>query len=345
MFQVYATTPETLQLSEIAAYAQRAEAMGFDGLNVPDAVHDGLLLSALALNATTTLKVCTGVLVAFPRSPMTTAIAAWDLQRMSSGRFELGLGTQVKGNIENRYSTEWTAPMPRMRDYIGSLRAIFDAFQNGSKLDFTSENYHFTKLQPFFNPGPIDSTPPAILIGAVGPLMTSLAGEAADGVITHPTNTPPRYIREVMLPRLEKGAAKAGKSLEQHKMILGNFVATGNDKNTVNSEREKYRKLLGFLYSTPAYWPSLELFGWKDRGEKLLQMTRDNNWNNMDKVVDDEMLDVFVPSGSYTNIAEILVDRYSEMDVIINFPVPDDPVDDESAKAAIKRLKYENQTR
>ncbi|MCP3704773.1 MAG: LLM class flavin-dependent oxidoreductase, partial [Alteromonas sp.] len=133
MFQVYASTPENMDIGEIAAFAQRAEAMGYDGINVPDAVHDGLLLSAMALNATSRLKVGTGVLVAFPRSPMTVAIAAWDLQRMSNGRFELGLGTQIKANIEQRYSTPWAPPVPRLREYIGALRAIFDSFQNGSK--------------------------------------------------------------------------------------------------------------------------------------------------------------------------------------------------------------------
>ena len=177
MFTVYASTPESMGPREIVAHAQRAEAMGFDGLQVPDAVHDGFLLAAMALNATVRLKVCIGVLVAFPRSPMNVALAAWDLQAMSDGRFELGLGTQVKGNIEGRYSTPWTSPVPRMREYIGALRAIFDTFQNGSKLDYVSENYRFTRMQPFFNPGPIEHPRIPLLMGACL-LYTS---DAADG--------------------------------------------------------------------------------------------------------------------------------------------------------------------
>lgn len=339
MFQVYATTPETMGPEDIVAHAQRAEAMGYDGLNVPDAVHDGLLLAALALNATKKLKVGIGVLVAFPRSPMSVAIAAWDLQRMSKGRFELGLGTQIKPNIEKRYSVPWTPPVKRMREYIGSLRAIFHSFQTGEPLKYVSENYQFTKLQPFFNPGPIEHPEMPIFMGAVGPMMTALAGEVSDGMITHPTNTPPRYIREVALPRLQKGMDRAGRVPGEVKLILSSLVATGKDDKTLAAEREKQRGLLGFLYSTPAYWPSLELFGWQDRGEQLLQMTREGDWQGMVKIIDDEMLDTFVPSGAYEEIADVLVDRFEGLSTMINFPVPDKPSDDQAAARAIAKLK------
>ncbi len=339
MFEVYATTPEDMGIGQIAAHAQRAEAMGFDGLNVPDAVHDGLLLSALALNATSKLKVGTGVLVVFPRSPMNVALAAWDLQRLSGGRFELGIGTQIKANIEKRYSTPWTPPVPRMREYIGALRAIFDSFQHGSPLNYVGENYQFTKLQPFFNPGPLDCPPPPIYMGAVGPLMTALAGEVSDGMITHPTNTPPRYIKEVALPRLQKGLDKTGRRSKDVKLLLGTLVATGNDKQAVTEEREKQRNLLAFLYSTPAYWPSLELFGWQDRGEKLLQCTRESKWDEMTSIVDDNMLDQFVPSGTYDEIAEIMLERYGDLSNTVNFPLPENPEDDQQVAKVIARLQ------
>lgn len=339
MFQVYATTPENMNPGEIAAHARRAEAMGYDGLNVPDALHDGFLLSAMALNATERLKVGTGVLIAFPRSPMMVAIAAWDLQRMSGGRFELGLGTQVKGNIEKRYSTAWTAPVPRMREYIASLRAIFDSFQNGTRLNYVGEHYQFTKLQPFFNPGPIEHPELPIFMGAVGPLMTALAGEVSDGMITHPTNTPPRYIREVALPRIQKGADKVGRSLDEVKLILGALIATAKDEKGLIAEREKQRGLLGFLYSTPSYWPSLELFGWQDKGEQLLKMTREGNWQDMAKIIDDEMLDQFVPCAVYDEIAQLMTDRYQGLSTMINFPLPENPEDDAAAAKAIAALQ------
>jgi probable F420-dependent oxidoreductase len=339
MFKVYATTPETMSPKDIAAHAQRAEAMGYDGLNVPDALHDGFLLSAMALNATEKIKVGTGVLVAFPRSPMTVAIAAWDLQSLSNGRFELGLGTQVKGNIEKRYSTVWSAPVPRMREYIGSLRAIFSSFQEGVPLKFVGDHYQFTRLQPFFNPGPIEHPELPIFMGAVGPLMTALAGEVSDGMITHPTNTPPQYIREVALPRLLKGADKAGRDLSDVNLILSALVATGKDEKTVMAEKEKQRNLLGFLYSTPSYWPSLELFGWQDKGEQLLQMTRNGNWQDMATIIDDAMLDKFVPTGSYDDIVEIIKLRYDGLSTMINFPLPDDPRDDKKAALVIAQLQ------
>ena len=203
MFQVFANCPETMGPGEIGARAARAESMGYDGLQVPDAVHDGLLLSAMALDATEKLIVGTGVLLAFPRSPMITAIASWDLQKMSHGRFELGLGTQIKPNIEKRYSARWDSPVPQLREYMQAIKAIFHSFQTGERLNFEGEHYTVTKLQPFFNPGPIEHPDIPILAGAVGPAMTKMVGRIADGMITHPTNTPPEYIRQVCLPRLE----------------------------------------------------------------------------------------------------------------------------------------------
>ncbi len=339
MFEIYATTPERMSPAQIGAHARRAEAMGFDGLHVPDAIHDGLLMANNALLATTQLKVGIGVLVAFPRSPMTVAIAAWDLQSQSKGRFELGLGSQIKANIERRYSTPWTAPAPRMREYLQSLRAIFKAFQDGGKLDFVGEHYQFTKLQPFFNPGPIDHPEIPLLMGAIGPKMTELAGKYADGMITHPTNTPPRYIREVCLPRLQEGANKVAGDLSEFKLMLGTLVATGVDDEVLATEREKQRQLLGFLYSTPAYWNSLELFGWQSRGEKLLQMTREGNWSAMKDIIDDEMLETFVPCGTYDVIADILKERYAGLAARITFPIPDKPEHDKQASEVIERLK------
>ena len=339
MFQVYATTPEDMSPSDIGAFAQRVEAMGYDGLQVADAIHDGFLLAALALNATERINVCIGVLVIFPRSPMNVAISAWDLQRLSNGRFELGLGTQVKGNIEQRYSAEWTPPVKRMREYIEALRAIFDAFQHGGELNYVGENYQFTKLQPFFNPGPIDHPHIPLFMGAVGPQMTRLAGKIADGMLSHPTNTPPRYISEVVRARLQEGADKADRNVDDCRLMLGSLIATGIDAAAVKAEREKWRKLLSFLFSTPAYWPSLELFGWQQRGEQLLACSRENRWQDMPALIDDEMLDTFLPSATYHDIAELLEQWYGELTGYLTFPVPANSQHDSAAAAAISRLQ------
>jgi probable F420-dependent oxidoreductase len=339
MFEVFAATPEDMGPGEIGAHAARAESMGFDGLQVPDAIHDGLLLSAMALNATQNLIVGTGVLVAFPRSPMTVAVASWDLQKMSGGRFELGLGTQIRQNIEQRYSARWDSPVPQLREYVQSMKAIFHSFQTGEKLDFQGEHYCFTRLQPFFNPGPIEQPDIPILCGAVGPDMTRMVARIADGMITHPTNTPPQYIREVCLPRLQAGFDKAGRDGADFKLILGPLTATGKDEETVSTEWEKMRNMLGFLYSTPAYWPSLELFGWQDKGQQLQDMTRAGNWQDMPSIISDDMLEKFVPRGTYRNIARVFRERYAGLTRRITFPMPQDPQDDGLAAEAIAALR------
>jgi len=339
MFKVYATTPESMGPWDIGAHAARAEAMGFDGLQVPDAIHDGLLLAALALQATRRLRVGTSVLVAFPRSPMTVAVASWDLQRLSGGRFELGLGTQIKQNIEERYSARWVSPVPQLREYVQSLKAIFDSFQNGSRLCFEGEHYRFTRLQPFFNPGPIEHPDIPVFCGAVGPAMTRMVGRVADGMITHPTNTPPEYIRAVCLPRLQEGLDRAGRQVQSLRLILGPLVATGVDEGAVAAQWEQQRRLLGFLYSTPAYWPSLELFGWQERGAQLQALTREGRWQDLSSIVTDEMLEVFVPRGAYEDIADTLRNRYSGLADSITFPMPADPAEDAHAARAIARLR------
>ena len=337
--RVYATMDQRMGLDAVEAHARRVEAMGYDGLCVPDAVHDGLLLSHAVLRVTTRLHVATSVLVAFPRSPMLVAIAAWDLAALSGGRFELGLGSQVRGNIERRYSTVWTAPVARMRDYVRALRAIFTTFQHGAPLAFEGEHYRFTRLQPFFNPGPIAHPEIPIFLGAVAPKMTTLAGEVADGLMTHPTNTAPRYLREVVQPALAAGAVRAGSGARPIEMLVGGFIATGRDAAAVAREREHIRELLTFLYSTPTYWPTLDLFGWRDVGERLHRLTREGRWSEMAGAVSDAMLDALVPQAPYGDIAAVLKRWYGGLATRINFPVPSDPADDARAARAIAELR------
>ncbi len=337
--QVLATMDQRMKLSEVADHARRAEALGYDGLNVPDAVHDGLLVAHEALRATNRLRVATSVLVAFPRSPMVVAVAAWDLQSASGGRFELGLGTQVRGNIVHRYSTPWTSPVARMREYILSLRAIFESFQEGTPLRFEGEHYRFTKMQPFFNPGPIDHPTIPIHLGAIGPRMTALAGEVADGHISHPTHSAPRVLEELALPALDRGARRAGrKALDLHRTAAG-LVSTGRDTAEVARQREKNRELLAFLYSTPAYWPALEIFDRKAVGESLHSMTREGRWSEMPDLIDDELLETMIPSGTHDEIANKLRERYQGLATHLTFPMPDDPAVDPHVAEVITALR------
>ena len=340
--RVYATMDVRMRLGDVEAYARRVEALGYDGLCVPDAVHDGLLAAQAALRATERLRAATAVLIAFPRSPMLAAIAAWDLQAASNGRFELGLGTQVRGNIEQRYSTPWTAPVARMREYVQSLRAIWRTFQQGERLAIDGEHYRFTKLQPFFNPGPIAHPEIPVWLGAVGPKMSELAGEVADGLITHPTNTSPRYLRDATLPAIAAGAARARRDAGRVEVLAGPLIATGRDAAAVARARERTRDLLTFLYSTPAYWPTLEQYGWRDVGERLHRLSREGKWNEMAGAVGDEMLAALVPSGSYLEIAKTVLDWYGSSAARVTFPVPDDPSDDTAAARAIAELRERN---
>jgi probable F420-dependent oxidoreductase len=339
VFEVYATMSERMPLSEVAGHARRVEALGYDGLNVPEAVHDGLLAAHAALAATERLKVATSVLVAFPRSPMAVAVAAWDLQEASGGRFELGLGPQVRGNIVRRYSTPWTAPAPRMREYVNALRAIFDCWQNETDLAFEGELYQFTRMQPFFQPGSLECGPPPIFVGAVGPNMLALVGEVADGMVTHPTNGAPRYLREVVYPSLERGARRVGRSAAEVRLMVGPPIATGRDAEAVAADRERQREMLTFLFSTPAYWQSLDLFGMRDRGEALHRLTREGRWDDMAGIVDDAMLDTFVPVAPYDEIADVVAEWYGGLASSITFPVPQHAADEAPAKQAIRRLQ------
>lgn len=337
--RIFANTGQRTSPSQIIEHAQRAERMGYDGLNVPEAVHDGLLLSTLALQATERLHVATSVLVAFTRSPMTTAVAAWDLQSLSGGRFELGLGAQVRGNVEDRYGVPWSPPVARMREYVGAIRATFACWQDGEKLAFEGELYRLTRMQPFFAREPLGGPLVPIYLGAVGPRMTTLAGEIADGLVTHPTNTHPRFLREVLKPRLERGAERSARAGREIALKVAPICITGRDTAAVAAQREEKRRSLAFLYSTPQYWPSLELFGWADRGKALHQLTRENRWKDLPAVLDDEMLDTILVAGTYDELPDRLRGAYEGLAEELVFPMPEDPADDPLAAEAIARLR------
>ncbi|MBS0306678.1 MAG: TIGR03617 family F420-dependent LLM class oxidoreductase [Proteobacteria bacterium] len=337
--EIFAVTPEGLGLQAIGGFAQRVEAMGYDGLFVPDAVHDGLLMALQALAHTRRIKVGISVLVAPPRSPMNVALAAWDLQKFSGGRFELGLGTQIRQNVEGRYSARWLPPAAAMREYVGALRAIFRSFRSGARLEYVGEHYRFTRLQPFFNPGPIDAPDVPIMLGAVGPKMLALAGEVADGLHAHPTNTSGRYLREVVLPRLGAGAAKRDASVPAPLVCACTLVATGPDAATVARERERLAGMLGFLFSTPAYWPSLQMFGWPALGEQLLQLTRQGQWQQMRNLLTDPVLDEFLVCATYDELPDALASRYAGLAGRITLSAPEHSADDAAHARAIHAIR------
>ena len=327
-----------MPLGDVPAHASRAERLGFDGLIVPEALTDAVLVSLLALEHTTRLHVLTGVVVAFARSPMLLAQDAWALQRFSGGRFGLGLGSQIRANVEQRYGMPWSAPAARMRDYAGALRAVFDAWQNGTRLNYRSDNYSLTRMQPFFDPGPLEHPEPPIWLGAVGPRMTRVAGEVADGIIAHPTNSTPDYLREVVRPELDAGRRSAERD-DSARVIANPLTATGATEAAVAEEREAARRILAFTYSTPAYAPTLHHHGWDDVGPALRQRARGGDWESMNALVDDAMLDVLVPSGLYGDIAGILRERYTPVADGIAIRMPANPAHDDGFEGVVSRIR------
>ncbi len=337
--EIFASAPEGMGLDAIGDFARRVEAIGYDGFFVSDAIHDGLLLACQALTATTRITVSTSVLVAFPRSPMNVALAAWDLQKLSQGRFELGLGTQIRQNIEERYAARWLPPVAGMREYLAALRAIFHSFQTAAPLQFEGEYFRFTRLQPFFNPGAMPFSAPSLMTGAVGPKMLAMTGQYADGLHTHPTNSARRYLQEVVQPNLALGIEKRNASLSPLKVCVNALVAAGADEKSISQAREYYRQMLAFLFSTPAYWTSLELFGWQAIGESLLQCAREKRWQDMSTLINDEMLDTFLVSSNYNELPEKLLARYGDIADRITVAVPAEQEQDAALAEMLKKLR------
>lgn len=325
---VIASWPAQQDLKDVAAWAQQVERLGFDVMHVPESTHDPFTVAALALASTTTLTVRTSMVVAFARSPMLTAYAAWDLAKLSDGRFELGLASQVRGNIVGRFSAEWSEPVARLRDYVGAVRAIFDSFQTGAKLDYRGAHYTFDRLQPYFNPGPISASPPSVWTGGVSSGMCQLAGEVSDGFVCHPTNSHPRVIREILLPAIAEGRARAGREGDGPALVAGPQPMTAATSAEVAMAREARRSELAFLYSTPAYRPQLELFGLGDLSDALSAMAKAGDWSDLARHVTDDVIAQLVPQGTYAELPSVLGEWYGGICDGIVFAAPGDVVSD-----------------
>ncbi|HEX4979971.1 MAG TPA: TIGR03617 family F420-dependent LLM class oxidoreductase, partial [Acidimicrobiales bacterium] len=235
--------------------ARMQEDQGYDGLWTAETGHDPFFPLLLAAGATERIQLGTGIAVAFARNPMTTAITANDIQLASKGRHILGLGSQIKAHIEKRFSMPWSHPAPRMREFVLAMRAIWDCWNNGTKLEFRGEFYRHTLMTPFFSPGPNPYGPPKVFLAAVGEHMTEVAGEVCDGLLVHPFSTE-RYMKEVTVPALERGLARAGKSRADVELSYSAFVVTGTDAE-VEAAAGLVRNQLSFYGSTPAYRPVL----------------------------------------------------------------------------------------
>lgn len=294
-----------LWLDKVPAIAEAAEAFGFDGLWTSETQHDAFLPQALIAEHTSRITQGTAVAIAFARSPGDLAYTAWDLAQASQGRFILGLGTQVKGHITRRFGMTWPdSVVGKLREQIAAIRALWHTWQTGDKLNFRGDYYNLTLMSPFFDPGPIDSPDIPIYIAGVNTGLARLAGEVCDGFLAHPFHSP-GYLREVMLPAIEKGAAKTGRTRQDVALSVTVFAATTPE------DIGFARAQIAFYASTPSYRRVMRFHGWEDVAEKLSAHAARGEWAEMPMLITDEMLAAFVTQAeSAAALAEALKSRY-----------------------------------
>jgi probable F420-dependent oxidoreductase len=314
--------PETpFDIATVARDARLLEELGYDGIVVEETKDDPYVIMALAAQATGRLKLGTAVAMAFPRSPTITALSAWTLQKLSRGRFTLGLGSQVRGHIERRYGMKWSPPGPWMREYIQALRAVWNAWQNGTPLDIRGEHYNINLVVPLFNPGPIEHPHIPIHLAAVNTYMCQVAGEVADGLRPHPVCTP-KYIRDVMLPAVRTGAAKVKRDLNGFRICMKILVATAPDKAALAVKVRDIRARVAFYASTPAYLAAFQAHGLDDLANELKVLSKAQRWEEMPDYISDEVLHTYAVVGTYDEIADKIVGRYGDFTSNVEFSIP-----------------------
>lgn len=306
-------------LNDIGGVCHNLETLGFTDLSAQENKQDAFLPLAIAATNSKAMHLRTSVSIAFARSPMSSAMLSWDIQAASKGRFTLGLGSQVKGHNVRRFSVPWSPPAPRMREYVQSVRAIWDCWGNGTRLDYQGEHYQFSLMTPNFTPEPLGTPVPKIQIAAVGPAMMKVAAEECDGVMLHGFCTR-KYLQERIMPRLEKGLESAGRSRDQFEISGGGFVATGPDDEAVQKLFEWVRMRIGFYGSTPSYWPVFEVHGLQELGLKLNEMSKKGQWDEMTKEISDDVVHLFAAVGRHDELVGVLTDRFGGMTDIVGLP-------------------------
>ena len=308
-------------MADTPEFSRQAEELGYDIFHANENKHDPFIRLTLAAANTHSITLRSSIVVAFPRSPTTVAYAAWDLQAFSGGRLVLGLGSQVRGHIVRRYSTPWHPPAPRMREYVQSLRAIWDCWQNGTKLDFKGDYYNINLMVPLFNPGPIEHPHIPIHIAAVNQNMLRVAGEVCDGVLLHTFNTL-KYTREVILPNIEAGAKRTGRSLKDIAVTGGGFVVTGKDEEELERNKRATKGRIAVYASTRSYLPVMSIHGWDDIAANLYRMSVEGQWEGMADLITDEILGEFAVIGTYDEIAPKIKSAYGDFASSVGFSIP-----------------------
>ena len=328
-----------LRIEQVAGLAPVAEAAGLDAILVEETKDDPFQLLALAAGATSTIGLGTSVAMAFPRSPTITAMSAWSLQKLSGGRFNLGLGTQVRAHVERRFGVPWSAPAPWMRDYIRAVRAVWDCWQNGTRLDIDTEHYRLDLMVPLFNPGPIEHPDIPITVAAIGPNMCAVAGELADGVRLHPVCTA-AFIDAEVLPAVAKGAARAGRDVDEVEICLKPLIGTAPDADSLERVVITVRERVAFYLSTPTYRRAFAVHGWTDVAREASNLAREQRWDDLPGLVDDEMLHTVATIGTYDEIGARLRQRFDGRVDRIEFSIPvADDADRERLRELIAELR------
>lgn len=308
-FDAFLHSPSMADAGPLAA---DAEAMGFDGVWVTETTHSPYTALSLAAEATDNIDVGSAIAVAFPRSPMVTAYTAWDLQSMSGGRFSLGLGAQVKGHMQRRFSVdfEWERPGPRLREYVEAVTHLWDAWESGDEVDYRGEFYEITLCPDNFRPPAIAADRPEIGVAGVNPFNLKLAGHRCDVLHVHPMHSP-AYLEEVVVPNVAEGAAIGDRDPDAVDLSAQVFAITGDDREAA---RERVRQRIGFYGSTRTYRTIFDVHGWGDVCDTLHELAGENRWDELGEHVTDEMVEAFSVEGEWEDLRDRLADRYEHVD-------------------------------
>ncbi len=312
-------------LKTIPETVKSLEAAGYDGIRTAEMNHDPFFPLLLAAEHSERLELATSIAVAFARSPMNLANIGHDLNAYSEGRFTLGLGSQIKPHITKRFSMQWGSPALQMKELVLAMRAIWDNWYTGEPLQFVGKHYTHTLMTPAFTPENKEFGAPRVILAAVGPKMTEVAGEVADGMIIHPFSTMP-YIESVTMPAIEKGLAAAGKSRDGFELSYSCFVVTGRDEAEFAASKKAAQERIAFYGSTPAYRGVLESIGCGELQEELNAMSKQGRWQEMGTLVTDDMLNEFGVMGEPSDIAPQMLERYGSFvdRTSATFPVSDE---------------------
>ncbi len=319
------------QLDKIPDTVRKMEAAGYDGVRTAEMNHDPFFPLLLAAEHSSKLELATSIAVAFARSPMNLANIGHDLNAYSKGRFTLGLGSQIKPHITKRFSMQWGAPAAQMRELVLAMRAIWSNWYEGDPLEFVGKYYQHTLMTPAFTPEDKNYGAPRVILAAVGPKMTEVAGEVADGMIIHPFSTMP-YIKSVTMPAIEAGLAKAGKTRDGFELSYSCFVVTGRDEAEFAASKKAAQERIAFYGSTPAYKGVLESIGCGELQGELNAMSKQGRWKEMGTLITDDMLNEFGVVGEPKDIAPQMLSRYGSF---VDRTSASFPVSDEEQRAGI----------